>query len=925
MTILPTVTAMNRNLTQREVARSRNSNGIITIFINLLSISALTTCEVLRVWSIVNRIFVQISLSFKASARVTWKRLSVTNATNLFEILNSRRNIGVIVFFALLFSSDMRASESGERPLNEEQVRCRKQAEMALSLKAPTYSHGIFGSNAANSFVLEEFKGKRREALQVALKKWTEYDPREAARWAEEILDLSLRHESLTLCLTAWAKIDPIHALEWAVSLYAPDDRVAVEATVNQWLAQDHDGALNYINATPELFSEVRCKDLIRASFISCLSKRDPIQALSWIEAVNKEGETPNWKNYYVKGWADKEPEEAYKWAVSNKVSAHIWWSGAKAWIKREPKRLVPWLKANENSDGVSAVIKYMEQGIIHMDPELCQWLADLPPPSAKLIDDDSYLFRISSLHLANELAKQNPEKAMAKALSIENESLRDEAIKSVASLWAYQQPEKAIAWFNTLENGMRHAVLASVVAGYGERDWHAALTWIEGLSQADISDQVRGNIQVDFDTAMGATIFPGDTVVYYDDWRKDALRSKLSELDLAYLSLFPIIAYCDYPSSQRLAEKIKSNTNKAAYNAIVQAINCSRVDSEPSIAPELLANLFAKKNSDDVFFMLFILAKSSPGLAFTWTQEHASAHSVDLSNVTTMVLTNWAQNHPQQMLHQTTKTVTSANYESWLSAIRDLIKLSPIDMSNEGSHYAARWASALEPSATRNEVLSEISGRWASYDRTSALAWVRSLSPRDSMMAALAGIAHAMFYSKDVDFKTSFAFLSSIDDGPEKIAVQQEIVEQYIKIDAINATVWLSEFPPIAERETMMSVAIYSLNKVEDDQLVLTGLRNLTPILQVIRGKFPTLSELVKRLTKFQPEAMADWAVELQDGDIKINAIHTVFKAWLVKNPSKAEDWFRSFDQSIRDRVMQMGSNDKQFYKPSAQDVNDF
>lgn len=140
-----------------------------------------------------------------------------------------------------------------------------------------------------------------------------------------------------------------------------------------------------------------------------------------------------------------------------------------------DPQRAFEWAK--ENDPGMqSGLYAGIVTSVAGRDPELALASAQLLPPGMQRRQALNGVFMAISY--------QDPQKAVALLDRIEQTGTRDEVAQNLATMWVQNDPDAALNWMLSRDDTERRALLSGAARGLTETDLDLALQWLPRLDE---------------------------------------------------------------------------------------------------------------------------------------------------------------------------------------------------------------------------------------------------------------------------------------------------------------------------------------------------------------------------------------------------------------------------------------------------------
>ena len=238
-----------------------------------------------------------------------------------------------------------------------------------------------------------------------------------------------------------WAETDPLAAARAALTVENPSDRRSALKIVGQeWAERDPQAVLDWLD-TVQLSSYER--ESIRKSALAGISRRDPKAALEILAGVDQ-GTRNRILPDTIRYLADKDPQAAIDW------------------IRQAP-------------DGY-AKNKAMEEAL----GELAQ---KAPLETIEIADNYPEMRENALVNAFGTLARNDLPDAMERLKAYEGDPVYSNLLRNLASSYAREKPEEALAWALDLPSEHRSQVLGSVVSNMSRVDPELAIKNLDKLA----------------------------------------------------------------------------------------------------------------------------------------------------------------------------------------------------------------------------------------------------------------------------------------------------------------------------------------------------------------------------------------------------------------------------------------------------------
>ncbi|MGY8690449.1 MAG: hypothetical protein ACKVHP_22270, partial [Verrucomicrobiales bacterium] len=248
--------------------------------------------------------------------------------------------------------------------------------------------------------------------------------------------------------LTGWATADVSQAAEYVEGL--EDDRmkgVYMGGIVRGLLVNGLDDAVDYVSGLP---ADSAFRDRYMSSIADEALEDGVGSAKKWVEGLTD----ASLKNGAMERVTENAGED-YASAAVEEV--------AERWAEQDPQAVIDWAASLPESVQADVYSEALDEWTERDAGAASEYLASMPDSAAKDSAVEGF---------ATELARTDPDTALAWAETISNEGLRAEALTDVAQSW-YRQDQAAVeAWLPTsgLSAEAQQAVTAAPQRDFGGR-----------------------------------------------------------------------------------------------------------------------------------------------------------------------------------------------------------------------------------------------------------------------------------------------------------------------------------------------------------------------------------------------------------------------------------------------------------------------
>ena len=287
----------------------------------------------------------------------------------------------------------------------------------------------------------------RSAALAEMLKKLAATDPKRAMALAQAEGNLKLRKELKQAALSGWASTAPADASDWALALKTPSERSDAMGTVlASAAATNPDEAVRM--ATQMMKDGIDGYQGYGGSLIDALCNTGNFEAAAQFAASGDDQTRRGWLGEMYSQWAALQPEEAAKAAMA--INDPDIQNGALhgvigGWEDADPAALTQFLSTTPPGSDRGQMMGQALWNWVKVDPvAAADWInnSDMGP------DLDQGILAVASRDLSED--DFPPSTAVSWAESIQDDTLRSEALRNVLRNWLFIDRAAATSYFNS-------------------------------------------------------------------------------------------------------------------------------------------------------------------------------------------------------------------------------------------------------------------------------------------------------------------------------------------------------------------------------------------------------------------------------------------------------------------------------------------
>lgn len=494
--------------------------------------------------------------------------------------------------------------------------------------------------------------------------------------------------------------------------------------------------------------------------------------------------------------------------------------------------------------------------------------------------------------------AEKDPAGALQAAQQLPAGQLRQSAIHSVITAVAGQDPDRALAMIQALEDKSQQAQLRSMVAMVlASKDPPRAL---------ELALRTKGNNEMDFSISsifhqwarrdLAAAKAAARELTGKDaEQAQSAILNRMAQTDpqqawefalslespggstrqSAYFSVLTAWVQTDPKAALKAWQQLpNSETKSQAFNSLIQ--NWSHTDFDGAL--QAVLELPETNTRSDALMSLSYGRLGEPEKVFQAILEHMPMGD-NFSNAIRNVFSRWAERDPAAAALSLKELPPGQAYEN---GVRSVAR----SWAESGSYQdALQWAKSLENEQARSTALGQVISIWGEKDSSKAVSAVMNLSATErervapdlarawAMRDPSAAVAWAQSFSEPKERQRILRqavgqWAQSAPLAAAQFAVQQppeqraELVEQIMQNwssrDAESAAAWLAQQPSGAWRDRATSVLAKSIAR-EDGAAGMQWANTITDEKRRLRE----LSRLYRDWQKHDPAAARQWITQ--------------------------------------------------------------
>ncbi|CAN5170722.1 hypothetical protein BH24PSE2_BH24PSE2_14830 [soil metagenome] len=432
---------------------------------------------------------------------------------------------------------------------------------------------GHAGVSTLSQFIAEAASvrdsGVRRTALSIFFTRFTEVaSPRSAIRRALRLEDADARETALQAIAETLSGKAPEQANTYAAEIHDPHlQEVFTGSLETQWVETEPDRALQHLarNANePESIYRIH-------EAMSALTARDPQRAMKIAGRLEPESLRADAEQSVILTWSQNDPETAIQYIESlppSRQRRYFKQTAAAHYAREHPEEALAWAQRSSGQAGMELMFAVLNE-IAEQDPQRALDAAETL--GSRMLSQRALQSVIS------HLAWQNPEAAARHLGRVPEGIERSAALEQIAGAWAQQDFEAASAWVTGLEEPQR----SRAVIGMGRQ-----LAWEDPMRAARLIDRLDGAARVDLirSVASGyATQDPMQAQTWISQFESEPNYSELVSLVAQH------VAEQDPDAALKIADRIDDTSER---DLAIGSIVSTWANADPATAAEYVASL---------------------------------------------------------------------------------------------------------------------------------------------------------------------------------------------------------------------------------------------------------------------------------------------------------------------------------------------
>ena len=449
-------------------------------------------------------------------------------------------------------------------------------------------------------------------AMQSFFQTWAGQDPAAAAASLDQMKNTRDRRNALGAVASAWGQRDPAGALAWADGQASAGDRSStLSAILTTQADSDPQGALSNQAAR----NLGRSQSGVMSGILNVWANRDFDAALSYATSQTKFSDKAASLSGVVQAINNDEGRASQLLNLAEtlpfSMARNIYQSGIYALMNNQPEKVQDWIDRIKQPSIKETTIRNAMQSGWDVSGDVKAKLFDQLQATSQKPDEAS--------EIASSWANEDPDKAMAWAEKIGNLETRKKAIEGVISAMAQQDPQAAAKQVTTMPAGeTREAAIAALANAWVEQDAKGAQAWAAGLKgdeQSKVLKALVGSAQQE-DPASA----PQAYATYAASLSAEAAAKK--ENQTVASDLAKVMAQDDPQTAIKWMETLPGG---GARDQAIGGIAETWINYDPGAASEWITKLPAGEGRDTAAGKLAAtVARDDPSAAFVWANSIA-------------------------------------------------------------------------------------------------------------------------------------------------------------------------------------------------------------------------------------------------------------------------------------------------------------
>ena len=735
------------------------------------------------------------------------------------------------------------------------------------------------------------------------IKRWViEVDSRKQWRYGGYFVDQLLRR---------WAETDPSAALDYAMShIGKGSHRHRLASVVAVWAKHDFNTTAAWWRALPEGTTKTMALHGLTQS-LGSLVKLDPEAALEFAMSL---------KSSSVRNSAMQVVARA--WAMQDYDSAVAWWRGLpEGGEKRQALYGLTQFYGHNAKSGFEKPLKFAmslpggesrNRAIQHATGAWARqdfnavvaWVRDLPEGG-----DQRRIMTSLAQHIGT-FALEDPEGAMAFALSLPNSESRNQALQNTGRTWAGTDLNAALKALMTLEPGRQQNVfMQGLCHEWTTHDPQAAAVFASTLPKGQYTENILNQI-----ASSWATTDIGGALEWAESLDPGNTRNEIiSSIAQQWSQHEPEAAIAYYSEMSGGRQR----------NQVLTSIASQWMQHDVSAAITWLVEQPAKIRVDVISSASYQLARNQP--AFT-------------AEICKTMLP--PGQHRQSIMGQIARywaMYDMPGVTDWIQTLE-----SPQESKNAFSSICSKWAEddpeaaaafvfKVENTRVRNEMLKKLATDWSRNDPAKAIAWAELLNDEGTRNQALCNIAQGISHNNP---EMATDIISRLPEGTTKENAVTTTLSNWIANDPVSAMKWLDSFPesdlkwrataqaaqrwayddPSAAAELALSIPEENQQSSTMANVMRQWGRNDAISAGLFLQEFNSgkirdaaVQSYCDSIVQYYPGMAAEWAESIENESLRNSQMQSVAQQWIRTDSELAAEWIASssLPESTRARLL--------------------
>jgi hypothetical protein len=474
------------------------------------------------------------------------------------------------------------------------------------------------------------------------------------------------------------------------------------------------------------------------------------------------------------------------------------------------------------------------------------------------------------------------------------------EILVSILSSWVQTDVKAALEWLETIKPAsFKESILHKLIPYIAEVEPTRAMQLASGIKDSRskrkaMQDSLKVWIRKD----------PTAAIEWFSTFEDEKLRSPLLRAMISQWAAF------DPKSAAEFSSKLEEKERMEAWSSIAS----KWISINPSEALTWLATLAKETSSKLMTDAILKWSDRDPMAAAQYALDKPELNDSLMNLASKLFISDsdgalrWAENirDPQKRL-----LVLDGIFGQWMkqditAAAQYLIGLSsdpaqPQLASKlinkwavEDIQSATAWAQTLS-GPTRTSAMSQLISRWMRFDEAAAAAFGMNLPPEElgSSAQAIAG------YLVRTNPQQALDWISKLPAGPTQTSAIDGLKSEWTRMNFATASPLIDAIPESAIRTQLLPSLVkkWTSEDAYETSLWLSK-QSVSP------SKDAAVAAFSEKIVSSDVEGAAQWALSIQDANLRQQTLAKTFTAWIKKDSKAAQTWLESSGLSSEEKA---------------------